>query len=98
MAEVPKQLGQEIPILPEDKSLYFNGFAVALGMGDIVITLTKNGVPTLTLNASFTVAKTFGQAITATVSKLEELAEHDIMTVDKVAAAAAKLNAPDANR
>jgi citrate lyase gamma subunit len=95
MAEVPKQQGQAIPILPEDKALYFNGFAMALGVGDVVITLTRNGVPIVTLNASYTVTKTFGQSITATINKLEELTEQEIMTVEKITASTAKLTAPD---
>lgn len=95
MAEAPKQQGQAIPILPEDKALYFNGFAVALGLGDIVITLTRNGVPTLTLNASYTVTKTLAQALTTTIKKLEEITDHEIMTVEKITSSTAKLGAPN---
>jgi hypothetical protein len=95
MAEAPKQQGQAIPILPEEKALYFNGFAVALGLGDIVITLTRNGVPTVTLNASYTVTKTFAQALATTIKRLEEITDHEIMTVEKITASTAKLGAPD---
>jgi hypothetical protein len=97
MAEEPKQQGQAIPILPEDKALYFNGFAVALGLGDIVITLMRNGVPTLTLNASYTVTKTLGQAIVGTIKKLEEVTNHEIMTIEKITTSTAKLRGPDGN-
>jgi hypothetical protein len=79
-----------IPILPEEKSLYFNGFAIAVTGGDIVLTLLRNGVPLQTLNASFTVAKTFGAAIVASIQKLEEVTNHTIMTVQDVTAATSK--------
>ncbi len=61
MAEQPKS--EQITILPRDQSLYFNGFAVAIGTGDIVCTLLRNGVPVLTLNASYTVTKTLSDAL-----------------------------------
>jgi len=64
-------------------------------LGDIVVTLTRNGVPTLTLNASYTVTKTFAQALTSTTKKLEEITDHGIMTVEKITASTAKLAAPD---
>lgn len=80
-----------IPILPEEKSLYFNGFAIAVGGGDIVLTLLRNGVPLQTLNASFTVAKTFGAAIVASIQKLEEVTNHTIMTVQDVTASTSKI-------
>jgi hypothetical protein len=85
-----------IPILPEEKSAYFNGFAIGVTGGDIVFTLMRNGVPTLTVNASFTVAKTFGESIVASVKKLEEATEHTIMTVPEVmkATAGMKMNPP----
>lgn len=86
--------GSGIPILPEEKALYFNGFAIAVGSGDIVFTLMRNGVPTLTLNASFTVAKTFGESIVASIQKLEEVTHHQIMTVQEVTTSTAKLNVP----
>jgi hypothetical protein len=82
-----------IPILPVEKSLYFNGFAIAVGAGDIVLTLLRNGVPTQTLNASFTVSKTLGAAIVASIQKLEEVTNHEIMTVQDVTEATSKLGA-----
>ena len=82
---------QGIPILPEEKSLYFNGFAIALTGGDVALTLVRNGVPIQTLNASFTVAKTFGAAIVASIQKLEEVTNHTIMTVQDVTASTSKI-------
>jgi hypothetical protein len=82
---------QAIPILPEEKSLYFNGFGIAVGSGDIVLTLMRNGVPTLTLNASFTVAKTFGESMVDCIRKLEEVTSHKIMTVQEVTTSTSKI-------
>lgn len=84
-----------IPILPEEKSLYFNGFAIAVGGGDVVLTLLRNGVPLQTLNASFTVAKTLGAAIVGSIQKLEEATNHTIMTIQDVATATSKIGATD---
>ena len=83
-----------IPILPEEKSLYFNGFGIAVGGGDIIFTLMRNGVPTLTLNASFTVAKTFGESMVECIRQFEAATNHKIMTVQEVVNFQAKANAP----
>ena len=74
---------QGLPVLPEERSLYFNGFAIGVTGGDIVLTLVRN----VTLNASFTVAKTFGEGIVAAIQQLEKITNHQIMTVQEVAAA-----------
>ena len=93
VTDAPQLVGPpaSIPILPVEKSLYFNGFAMAVGGGDIILTLLRNGVPIQTLNASFTVAKTFGDAIVGSIQKLEEATNHTIMTVQDVTAATSKL-------
>jgi hypothetical protein len=74
----------QIAILPPDKTLYFNGYQIALGMGDVIITLTRNGAPVITLNASYTVAKSFGESVTGAIKKLEKETDHVIMTVDTI--------------
>ena len=51
--------------------IYFNGFATALGSGDVVIVLERNGKPVATLNASFTEAKTLVQKIGELIASLE---------------------------
>ncbi|HEY5707180.1 MAG TPA: hypothetical protein VIS96_16590 [Terrimicrobiaceae bacterium] len=76
--------GGDFPILPEEKSHYFNGYQVGFGGGDVVVTLIRNGTPTITLNASFTTAKSFAIALSDTIGKLERCAEHQIMTIDQV--------------
>ena len=105
MAEEPtqqKQIGlpggpqfpQGIPILPEEKSVYFNGFAIGVGGSDVVLTLVRNGVPIQTLNASFTVAKTLGESIVTAIQQLERNTNHQIMTVQEVAAGTQKSKPP----
>ena len=79
---------EQIPLLPPDQTLYFNGFAIAVGMGDLVCTLLRNGSPVLTVNISYTVAKSLGLALGEAVTKLEEMTGHEIMTVNTVTQAA----------
>ncbi|MGI8821217.1 MAG: hypothetical protein ACR2ID_10180 [Chthoniobacterales bacterium] len=76
--------GEQIPILPPDQTLYFNGFAIAVGMGDLVCTLLRNGSPVLTVNMSYTVAKSLGLALGEAVTRLQEMTGHEIMTVNTV--------------
>jgi hypothetical protein len=82
MAEPPKS--EQITILPPERTMYFNGFAIAIGTGDIVCTLLRNGVAVLTLNASYTVTKTFAEGLTESIKQLEEKTGHTIMTVQNV--------------
>jgi citrate lyase gamma subunit len=94
MPDAPSPRTEGIPILPPDRTIYFNGFAVALGPGDVVITLSRNGIPLLTLNASYTVSKSFGQAVTTTIERLEKEASHEILTVQAVAEAIDSVKSP----
>ena len=80
----------QITILPPDQTLYFNGFAIAVGAGDIVCTLVRNGTPVLTLNVSYTVAKTFAEGLADTIRMLEEKTGQTIMNVSTVAEATQK--------
>ena len=75
---------EKIPILPPDQTLYFNGFALAIGTGDIICTLMRNGEPVLTLNASDTVAKTLAEGLAETMRTLEKKTGQTIMTVHKI--------------
>jgi hypothetical protein len=75
---------EQITILPPDQTLYFNGFAIAVGTGDIVCTVLRNGTPVLTLNASYTVTKTLAEGLADAIHKLEEKTGQKIMTVHNV--------------
>ncbi len=78
---------ENTPILISDsiESIYFNGFSLAVGTGDIVISLLKNGKQNLVLNTSYTVAKTLSEALTQAISELEKKTNNKIMTVHDVA-------------
>jgi hypothetical protein len=96
MAVVNPPTGQMV-LLESDKSLYFNGFAIAVGMGDIPITLMRNGAPIMTLNCSYTVAKTLANALAEGITRLEKAADHEIMTVQQIHAASEILAKPTTN-
>ena len=81
------QTSEQMVILEADKSLYFNGFGIAVGLGDIPITISRNGIPVLTLNCSYSVAKTLAVALSECIANFEKAAKHDIMTVQQVQAA-----------
>lgn len=63
---------------------YFNGFSVAVGAGDVLISLQHNGKQHLVLNTSYTVAKTLANALTESIGQLEEKTGNKIMTVNEV--------------
>lgn len=64
--------------------LYINGFSIAGTDGDCVAVLMVNGMPQLTLNMSFTVAKSLGIAIGQIVTALETASGRPIMTTNDV--------------
>ena len=66
-------------------SMYFNSFSIAVGTGDVVMTLRLNGKPILVLNTSYTVAKTLGIGLGTVISELENKSATTIMTIETVA-------------
>jgi len=80
------QENQEIEqLLSSDcSSAYFNGFSLAIGVGDVLIALQHNGNPHIVLNTSYTVAKTLAKALTEAIEQLEEKTGNIIMTVDQI--------------
>ncbi|QLH50237.1 MAG: hypothetical protein HWD57_10930 [Candidatus Accumulibacter cognatus] len=78
----------DIDLLPDNCSTsYFNGFTMAVGAADVVMTLQLNGRPILTLNTSYTVAKTLSEALKKAVDNLEDATQTSILTTHLVAAA-----------
>ena len=71
-------------VLLSDQVLYFNGFSMGVGAGDVIITLLRQSKPVVTLNASYTVAKTLGKALSDTIQTFEKQTNHVIMTVKEV--------------
>jgi hypothetical protein len=64
--------------------LYFSGFVCALGSGDVVIILERNGKPEAVLNTSFSVAKTLALRLADLVKNLEAKTGNTIMTTDDI--------------
>ena len=72
------------PFPEECPTIYFNGFAIGLGTGDIVISLQLNGKSSHVLNASYTVAKTLAERLTKAIGELEQKTGNTIMTVQNI--------------
>ncbi|NUM54870.1 MAG: hypothetical protein HUU46_14585 [Candidatus Hydrogenedentes bacterium] len=64
--------------------IYANGFTNALGSGDIVVVLQRNGPPAAVLNLSFTAAKSLSQKLNELIANLEALTGNTIMTTDDI--------------
>ena len=66
-------------------NMHFNGFVNTMASGsDFLIVLESNGKPVATLNASYTVIKTFAISLTQLIKSLEEKSGKDIMTVSEI--------------
>ena len=69
----------------ETPSVHFNGFVNTMAVGgDFLIVLESNGKPAATLNASYSVIKTFANSLTQLIKKLEEKSGKQIMTVSEI--------------
>lgn len=64
--------------------IYFNGFSIWMGNADISLTLQLSGRDILSLNTSYTVAKTLHQKLAEMVGILERQSGHPIMSTDDV--------------
>ena len=69
---------------PRIENIYFNGFSTAIGNGDIILTLFRNGVPVKVLNTSFTVTKTLAEKLSAIVQDIEKKANVTLLTTEYV--------------
>lgn len=65
-------------------NLYFNGFSIAVNVGDMSITLTNNGRPVLVLNSSHITAKTFQLELERNIKEFEKLADVSVNTIDEL--------------
>lgn len=77
---------------PDSQPLYFNGFTVAIGTGDVVIALQLNGKPIQVLNTSYTVAKTLAEGLSKIIGELEQKTGSTIMTIQTIAKAMSQAN------
>lgn len=82
-------LQTEIRKAMEDKelpSIYFNGFSITIGTGDVVLILKRNDRPVAILNTSHTVGKTVATKLGSIVAMFEQKMGNTIMTTDEIQA------------
>ncbi|SRR5260221_658049 len=70
--------------LLERDLFYFNGYQIAVALGDLAITLTRNGRPVATLNCSYTVGKSFAGNLQNAIHDFETKTGHTLMTVEDI--------------
>lgn len=63
---------------------YVNGFATALGSGDVIVVLEQNGEPTATVNLSYTVAKTLYLGLAQIIATLESATGRTMLTTQEM--------------
>lgn len=68
----------------EIPNIYFNGFINSVGMGDVMLVLTRSGKPVATLNMSYTLAKTLAEKLGGVVATIEQKSGNTIMTTDDI--------------
>lgn len=89
----PAATVQALPQLaPTGNTIYFNGFAMALTMGDVTIPISRNGHQFATLNVSYSVAKTLGLALIDVIERLEKITGNHIMTAQEIEKSIEKLH------
>ncbi len=68
----------------EIPNIYFNGVVCTLSSGDFLLVLEKNGEPVVTLNASYTIIKSFANILTQHIETLEKGSGKKIMTTQEI--------------
>lgn len=74
-------------------SFYFNGFQMNLSNADVGAVLLLNNQPQLSLNMSYTTAKTLAEALQEIVGALEKVTKQAIMTTKEVSVGLETLSA-----
>lgn len=69
---------------PEVPKIYANGFTSGHSRSDVYVLLEQNGQPVTVLNMSFTTAKSLQESLAKTISNLEVMTDHVIMTINDV--------------
>jgi len=75
---------------PRIHEIYFNGFSMAIGAGDIILKIMRGSNELSQLNCSYTVAKTLSQNLVRLIETLEQKTENRIMTMEEISAALSK--------
>jgi hypothetical protein len=88
------QVSANPPVPVPINSIYINSFAAGLSTGDVFVVLQRNGSEIGTLNMSYTVAKSLGDALNLLILSLEKRSDRKIMTSNECAVALSK---PDEN-
>lgn len=88
--ESQHQISNVLEIPESCQAVYFNGFSMAIGTGDVLIALQLNGKPNLVLNTSYTMAKTLAESLIDGIKDLEGKTNTTIMTVRDVTTAVNK--------
>lgn len=65
---------------------YFNGIEIGTSLSDMNALLILDGQPQARLSMSYTMAKTFAEALSNAVSQFENATNHEIMTMSQVKA------------
>lgn len=71
-------------------SIYFNGFVVTLGTGDVLLILRRHNNAVAKLHVSYTVAKTLAAKVGGLIASLESASNNTIMTTDDIKTALTK--------
>ncbi len=95
-AESPKPQPTSVPEeVKQLRSIYVNGFGIAIGNADVAVILQNNGKNVLLLNLSYTVAKSLGEKLSGVVGMLEEASGRKVMTSDEILNFLSKFKGPD---
>jgi hypothetical protein len=79
------EVGQVVPSPNEPIPLiYFNGFKLNFGSGDITFTLRVDNQNMAALKGSYTVVKTLSQALSKLIDDFERITNHNVMTSQEV--------------
>lgn len=68
----------------ELEEIYFNGFQITMGNGDLMIFLNRNGKVVKKVNLSYTMAKTLSEKLGLLIANIEQKTENNIMTTDDI--------------
>lgn len=82
--DTPARRTQEAFSNQEIPKIYANGFMSGHSKSDVYVILERNGQSIAVVNMSFTMAKTLQESLAKTISNIEVMNDHVIMTIDDV--------------
>lgn len=80
-----KQFPDPKPESPKAQTVYINGFQLGLSTADAFVVLQRNGQNFLTVNMSYTTAKSLAEKLSEMISDLEKHCKRPIMSSEDVA-------------